>query len=89
MRKGDKEGATKMLLDLDKRGAELPPVQWDAENNLARIYCGDRTDRRTPTDGSDNPSTPFSIRGRPFQVSTPPFPFFQMGPICTRPTPST
>jgi CHAT domain-containing protein len=35
--KGDKEGATKTLLDLDKRGAELPSVQWDAENNLARI----------------------------------------------------
>jgi CHAT domain-containing protein/Tfp pilus assembly protein PilF len=36
--KGDKEGATKTLLDLDKRGAELPVVKWDAENNLARIY---------------------------------------------------
>jgi len=36
--KGDKLGAVKMLLDVDKRGAELPSVQWDAESELARIY---------------------------------------------------
>ena len=36
--KGDKESAVKTLLELDKRAAELPSVQWDAENNLARIY---------------------------------------------------
>jgi CHAT domain-containing protein len=37
--KGDKGGATKTLIELDERGAELPSVQWDAENNLARIYA--------------------------------------------------
>jgi CHAT domain-containing protein len=37
--RGDKGGATTMLINLDKRAAELPPVQWDAENNLARIYA--------------------------------------------------
>jgi len=36
--KGDEESATKTLLDLDKRGTELPVVKWDAENSLARIY---------------------------------------------------
>ena len=36
--RGDRAGAIKTLLDLDKRGAELPSVEWDAENNLARIY---------------------------------------------------
>jgi CHAT domain-containing protein len=37
--RGDKGGATKMLLELDKRGGELPSVRWDAESNLARIYA--------------------------------------------------
>ncbi|HEX3968190.1 MAG TPA: CHAT domain-containing protein [Edaphobacter sp.] len=36
--RGDKEGAARTLVELDKRGAELPSVQWDAESNLARIY---------------------------------------------------
>lgn len=36
--RGNKEGAIKMLLDLDKRAAELPSLQWEAENDLARIY---------------------------------------------------
>jgi CHAT domain-containing protein len=36
--RGDKEGAIKTLLDLDKRGTELPSVEWDAEKDLARIY---------------------------------------------------
>ncbi len=36
--RGDKGAATKMLLDLDKRAAELPSVQWEAESDLARIY---------------------------------------------------
>jgi CHAT domain-containing protein/Flp pilus assembly protein TadD len=36
---GDKIHATEMLLELDKRAAELPTVQWDAESNLARIYA--------------------------------------------------
>jgi CHAT domain-containing protein len=36
--RGDKEGATRTLLDLDKRAADSPPVQWQAEGNLARIY---------------------------------------------------
>jgi CHAT domain-containing protein/Flp pilus assembly protein TadD len=44
--RGDKGAATKMLLDLDKRGAELPSVQWEAESDLARIYeeAGRQTD---------------------------------------------
>jgi CHAT domain-containing protein/Tfp pilus assembly protein PilF len=36
--RGDKVAATRMLLDLDKRSAESPPVQWQTEGNLARIY---------------------------------------------------
>jgi CHAT domain-containing protein len=36
--RGDKGGATRLLLDLDKRGAELPSLQWEAESELARIY---------------------------------------------------
>jgi CHAT domain-containing protein/tetratricopeptide (TPR) repeat protein len=43
--RGDKGGATTMLINLDRRAAELPPVQWDAENNLARIYA--ETGRQT------------------------------------------
>jgi CHAT domain-containing protein/Flp pilus assembly protein TadD len=44
--RGDKPGATKILLDLDKRGAGVPSVQWAAESNLARIYseAGRRAD---------------------------------------------
>ncbi len=37
--RGNKAGATVALLDLDKRSAESPPVQWAAENNLAGIYA--------------------------------------------------
>ncbi len=37
--RGDKVHAAEMLLKLDKRAAELPTVQWDAESNLARIYA--------------------------------------------------
>jgi CHAT domain-containing protein/Flp pilus assembly protein TadD len=37
--KGDRAGATEILLELDKRAAELPTVQWDSESNLARIYA--------------------------------------------------
>ncbi len=36
--RGDKEGAVRTLVALDKRGTELPSVQWDAESDLARIY---------------------------------------------------
>jgi CHAT domain-containing protein/Flp pilus assembly protein TadD len=46
--RGDKQSATKTLLDLDKRGAELPVVKWDAENNLARIYA--EIDRQADAD---------------------------------------
>ena len=44
--KGNKESAIKALLEFDKHGAELPSVQWEAENNLARIYSeiGQRAD---------------------------------------------
>jgi CHAT domain-containing protein/Flp pilus assembly protein TadD len=46
--KGDREGATRMLLYLDKRASELPPVQWAAENNLARLYA--ETGRQSDAD---------------------------------------
>ncbi len=46
--KGDEESATKTLLDLDKRGAELPVVKWDAESSLARIYA--ESSRQTDAD---------------------------------------
>jgi CHAT domain-containing protein len=36
--KGDKQGAAKQLLDLDKRCSNVPSLQWESENNLARIY---------------------------------------------------
>jgi len=36
--KGDKQGATKQLLDLEKRSSDVPSLQWESENNLARIY---------------------------------------------------
>jgi CHAT domain-containing protein/Flp pilus assembly protein TadD len=44
--KKDKQGAIKILLALDKRGAELPSLQWEAESDLARIYSevGQRAD---------------------------------------------
>ncbi len=37
--RGNKSEAIRTFLDLDKRAAELPSVQWDAESNLARIYA--------------------------------------------------
>jgi CHAT domain-containing protein len=46
--RGDKEEATKMLLSLDKRRAELPSVQWEAESDLARIYS--QTGRQADAD---------------------------------------
>jgi CHAT domain-containing protein/Tfp pilus assembly protein PilF len=36
--RGDKQGATKRLLDLEERAGEVPSLQWEAESNLARIY---------------------------------------------------
>jgi len=38
--KGDKEHATKQLLSLEGRFAEVPSLRWEAENDLARIYVG-------------------------------------------------
>jgi CHAT domain-containing protein/Flp pilus assembly protein TadD len=35
---GNKQGATKQLFDLEERANEVPSLQWEAENNLARIY---------------------------------------------------
>jgi CHAT domain-containing protein/Flp pilus assembly protein TadD len=45
---GDKKSATTILVDLDKRAGSLLPLQWDAENNLARIYA--ETDQRAEAD---------------------------------------
>ncbi len=36
--RGDTQGATKKLLDLEKRSSDVPSLQWQSENNLARIY---------------------------------------------------
>ena len=36
--RGDTQSATKKLLDLDKRSSDVPSLQWQSENNLARIY---------------------------------------------------
>ena len=36
--RGDKQGATKRLLDLEERAGEVPSLQWEAQRNLARIY---------------------------------------------------
>jgi CHAT domain-containing protein/Tfp pilus assembly protein PilF len=36
--RGDKGGATKMLLSLNDRSTGVPSVQWDVEGDLARIY---------------------------------------------------
>lgn len=35
---GNREDATKMLLHLDERDADVPSVKWEAESDLARIY---------------------------------------------------
>jgi CHAT domain-containing protein/Tfp pilus assembly protein PilF len=44
--RGDKQGATKALLDLEARASEVPSLQWEAESNLARLYseAGQRQD---------------------------------------------
>jgi CHAT domain-containing protein/Flp pilus assembly protein TadD len=46
--KGDRQGATKMLLDLDGRSVGVPSVQWETESDLARIYA--ETGRPTDAD---------------------------------------
>ncbi len=38
--KGNKQGATRTLLDLEKRSGEMPSLRWEAENTLARL-CSD------------------------------------------------
>ncbi len=46
--RGDKEGATKQLLDLEEHATDVPSLQWEAESNLARIYS--ETGRPTDAD---------------------------------------
>jgi CHAT domain-containing protein/Flp pilus assembly protein TadD len=36
--RGDKQGASKKLRDLEERAGEVPSLKWEAESNLARIY---------------------------------------------------
>ena len=46
--RGDNKSATEQLLSLEKRAASVPSLQWEAENNLARIYS--ETGRPTDAD---------------------------------------
>jgi CHAT domain-containing protein/tetratricopeptide (TPR) repeat protein len=46
--RGDTQGATKKLLDMEKRSSGVPSLQWQSESNLARIYS--ETGRQTEAD---------------------------------------
>jgi CHAT domain-containing protein/predicted negative regulator of RcsB-dependent stress response len=82
--RGDKGGATKILLDLDKRGVDGQSVTWEAEGDLARIYLetGRRVDadhwfrrsidtfqRRRSALGSVESALPFLANGNDLYVS--------------------
>jgi tetratricopeptide (TPR) repeat protein len=64
--RGDKQGATKLLLALEDRTASVPSLQWEAESNLARIY----SEVGQPTDaGFGGLLKPFNVRGHHLPAS--------------------
>lgn len=38
MKRGDSQGATKILQDLEEQAADVPSLRWAAESTMARIY---------------------------------------------------